>query len=165
MASFNRVILIGNLTDNITLRYLQSGTAVTDVTLAVNDRRKSQAGEWIQETAFVEVTIWGRTAEVASEYLGKGSPMLVEGRLKQDNWETQDGQKRSKLRVVCEKMQMLGGAKPREGGPPTSSSSTSSPPAAAPPSRPQPAEFGQPASSPPPANPDEQSPPEDDIPF
>lgn len=107
MASFNRVILMGNITRDIELRYIQSGTAVTDVTLAVNDRRKNQSGEWVEETTFVDVTLWGRTAEVAGEYLSKGSPILVEGRLKLDQWET-DGQKRSKLRVVGERMQMLG---------------------------------------------------------
>lgn len=107
MASYNRVILLGNMTRDVELRYTQSGTAVTDIGMAVNDRRKSQTGEWIDETTFVDVTLWGRTAEVASEYLGKGSPILVEGRLKLDSWET-DGQKRSKLRVVCDRMQMLG---------------------------------------------------------
>jgi single-strand DNA-binding protein len=106
--SYNRVILVGNLTRDVELKYTPSGTAVTDVGLAVNDRRKSQTGEWIEETTFVEVTLWGRTAEVASEYLSKGSPVLIEGRLKLDTWET-DGQKRSKLRVVGERMQLLGG--------------------------------------------------------
>lgn len=108
MASFNRVILVGNLTRDIELKYTPGGTAVTDLGLAVNDRRKTASGEWVDETTFVDVTLWGRTAEVASEYLGKGSPILVEGRLKLDTWET-DGQKRSKLRVVCDRMQMLGG--------------------------------------------------------
>jgi single-strand DNA-binding protein len=106
MASFNRVILMGNLTRDIEVRYLQSGMAVTDIGLAVNDRRKNQAGEWVDETTFVDVTLWGRTAEVAGEYLGKGSPVLIEGRLKLDQWE-KDGQKHSKLRVVGERMQML----------------------------------------------------------
>ncbi len=108
MASYNRVILVGNLTRDIELKYTPGGTAVTDIGMAVNDRRKNSSGEWVDETTFVDVTLWGRTAEVASEYLGKGSPILVEGRLKLDTWET-DGQKRSKLRVVCERMQMLGG--------------------------------------------------------
>jgi single-strand DNA-binding protein len=107
MASFNRVILLGNLTRDVEVRYLQSGTAVADVGMAVNDRRKGQNGEWIEETTFVDVTLWGRTAEVAGEYLSKGSPLLVEGRLKYDSWE-KDGQKRSKLTVVCERMQMVG---------------------------------------------------------
>ena len=112
MASFNRVILVGNITRDIDLKYTPSGTAVTELGLAVNDRRKTASGEWVEETTFVDVTLWGRTAEVASEYLSKGSPVLVEGRLKLDTWET-DGQKRSKLRVVGERMQMLGA---RSGG-------------------------------------------------
>jgi single-strand DNA-binding protein len=107
MASFNRVILLGNLTRDVEVRYLQSGTAVADIGMAVNDRRKGQNGEWVDETTFVDVTLWGRTAEVAGEYLTKGSPLLVEGRLKYDTWE-KEGQKRSKLSVVCERMQMVG---------------------------------------------------------
>ena len=107
MASFNRVILLGNLTRDIELKYTQSGLAVTEIGLAVSDRRKNQAGEWIEETVFVDVTLWGRTAEVASEYLSKGSPILIEGRLKLDTWES-EGQKRSKLKVVGERMQMVG---------------------------------------------------------
>lgn len=109
MASYNRVVLVGNLTRDIELRYTPGGTPVMDNAIAVNDRRKTASGEWIDEATFVDVTFWGRTAEVASEYLSKGSQVLVEGRLKLDTWET-DGQKRSKLRVVCERMQMLGSA-------------------------------------------------------
>jgi single-strand DNA-binding protein len=108
MASFNRVILMGNVTRDIELKYTAGNTAVTDIGLAVNDRRKTATGEWVDETTFVDITLWGRTAEVASEFLSKGSPVLIEGRLKLDTWET-DGQKRSKLRVVGERMQMLGG--------------------------------------------------------
>ena len=107
MASFNRVILMGNLTRDVDLKYTQSGMAVTEIGLAVNDRFKKE-GEWVEETTFVDVTLWGRTAEVAGEYLSKGSPVLIEGRLKLHQWE-QDGQKRSKLRVTAERMQMLGG--------------------------------------------------------
>ncbi|HYW81393.1 MAG TPA: single-stranded DNA-binding protein [Thermoguttaceae bacterium] len=105
MASFNRVILVGNLTRDPELRYIPSGTAVTDIGLAVNDRVKRN-DQWVDETTFVDVTLWARTAEVASEYLSKGSPVLIEGRLKLDQWE-QDGQKRSKLKVIGERMQML----------------------------------------------------------
>jgi len=122
MASFNKVIILGNLTRDIEIKYLQSGMAVAEIGVAVNDRRKDQSGQWIEETTFVDVTLWGRTAEVAGEYLGKGSPILIEGRLKLDQWE-KDGQKRSKMRVVCEKMQMIptgsgkgGGGGPRGGG-------------------------------------------------
>lgn len=107
MASFNRVILVGNLTRDIELKFTPSQTPVADIGLAVNDRRKTASGEWVDEVTFVDVTLWGRTAEVASQYLGKGAPVLIEGRLKLDTWET-DGQKRSKLRVVGERMQMLG---------------------------------------------------------
>lgn len=115
MASYNRVILVGNLTRDPELRYIPSGTAVTDVGLAVNDRRKNADGEWVEEVTFVDVTLWGRQAEVASEYLTKGSPVLIEGRLKLDQWE-QDGQKRSKLKVVGQRMQMLGTRGGAEGG-------------------------------------------------
>ncbi|MFO1066150.1 MAG: single-stranded DNA-binding protein [Pirellulales bacterium] len=107
MVSYNRVILMGNLTRDIQLRYTPGGTPVTEVGLAVNDRRKGQNGEWIDETTFVDVTFWGRTAEVAAEYLSKGSPVFVEGRLKLDTWE-KEGQKHSKLRVVCDRMQLIG---------------------------------------------------------
>jgi len=106
MASYNRVILMGNLTRDVQLRYTPGGTAVTEVGLAVNDRRKGPNGEWIDETTFVDVTFWGRTAEVAAEYLTKGSPVFIEGRLKLDSWE-KDGQKHYKLRVVCDRMQLL----------------------------------------------------------
>ena len=120
MASFNRVVLLGNVTRDPELRYISNGTAVTDVGLAVNDRRKDgKTGEWIEETTFVDVTLWGRTAEIAGEYVTKGSPLLIEGRLKLDTWE-KDGKKNSKLRVVGERMQLLGsrgdgsrGGKPR----------------------------------------------------
>jgi single-strand DNA-binding protein len=118
MASYNRVILMGNLTRDVELRYTPAGTPVTEVGLAVNDRRKNQNGEWVDETTFVDVTFWGRTAEVASEYLSKGSPVFIEGRLKLDTWE-KDGQKNYKLRVVCDRMQLLGsrGDSPRSTSP------------------------------------------------
>ena len=87
MASYNRVILVGNLTRDPELRYIPSGMAVTDIGLAVNDVDKNANGEWVEETTFVDVTLWGRTAEVASEYLSKGSPVFIEGRLKLDTWE------------------------------------------------------------------------------
>ena len=111
--SYNRVILVGNLTREVDVKFTQSETAVADIGVAVNDRRK-KGDEWIEDTTFVDITLWGRTAEVAGEYLGKGSPVLIEGRLKLDTWET-DGQKRSKLRVVGERMQMLGSAKGGKG--------------------------------------------------
>ena len=106
MSSYNRVILIGNLTRDPELRYIPSGTAVADIGLAINDKVK-RGEEWVEETTFVDVTLWARTAEVAAEYLSKGSPVLIEGRLKLDTRE-KEGQKRSKLKVVGERMQMLG---------------------------------------------------------
>ncbi len=115
MASFNRVILMGNLTRDVDLRYTPNSLPVCDIGLAVNDRRKSASGEWVDETTFVDVTLFGRTAEIAGEYLRKGSPVLIEGRLKLDQWENNEGQKRSKLKVVCENLRMLGG-KPGAGG-------------------------------------------------
>ena len=109
MASYNRVILVGNVTRDPEIRYVSSGTAVTDLGLAVNDRRKNASGEWVDETTFIDVTLWARQAEVACEYLSKGSSVLIEGRLKLDSWENNEGQKRSKLKVIGERMQMLGG--------------------------------------------------------
>jgi single-strand DNA-binding protein len=118
MASFNRVILLGNVTRDPELRYISTGTAVTEIGLAVNDRRKTASGEWVEETTFVDVTLWGRTAEVAGEYVTKGAPLLIEGRLKLDTWE-KDGKKNSKLRVVCDRMQLLGSKSdgPKSDGP------------------------------------------------
>lgn len=114
MASYNRVMLMGNLTRDIDLRHTPGGTAVTDMGMAVNDRRKNQQGEWVDDVTFVDVTLWGRTAEIASEYLRKGSPVFIEGRLKLDTWEA-EGQKKYKLRVVGERLQLLGG-RPEGGG-------------------------------------------------
>lgn len=115
MASYNRVVLVGNVTRDIELRYIPSGTAVTDIGLAVNDRVKKN-DQWVDETTFIDITLWGRTAEVANEYLSKGSSVLVEGRLKLDTWENNEGQKRSKLKVIGERMQMLGGRGGSGGG-------------------------------------------------
>ncbi|HUE69938.1 MAG TPA: single-stranded DNA-binding protein [Pirellulaceae bacterium] len=116
MASHNRVILLGNVTRDIELKYTSSGLAVTDMGMAVNDRRKNQqTGEWIEEVTFVQVTLWGRTAEIAGEYLSKGSPVFIEGRLKLDTWE-QDGKKHSKLHVVGERLQLIGSRQGGSGG-------------------------------------------------
>ncbi len=115
MASFNKVVLVGNLTRDPEVRYTTTSMAVCDIGLAVNDRRKNANGEWVEETTFVDITLWGRTAEVAGEYLKKGSSVLIEGRLKLDSWE-KDGQKRTKLKVVGETMQMLGGRGEGGGG-------------------------------------------------
>ena len=109
MANVNKVILIGNLTRDPEVRYTPKGTAVTDISLAVN-RTSSSEGEKREETTFIDVTLWGRTAEVAGEYLNKGRPLYVEGRLQMDSWEDKNtGQKRTKLKVVGEKIEFLGG--------------------------------------------------------
>lgn len=107
MASFNRVMLMGNLTRNPELKYTPSGSAVADIGLAVNESFKNKAGETIEQTCFVDVVAWGRQAETAAEYLKKGSPVFVEGRLQFDQWESQQGEKRSKLRVRAERVQFL----------------------------------------------------------
>lgn len=107
MASYNRVVLVGNVTRNVELKFTQSGTAVTEIGLAVNERVKRN-NEWVDDVTFVDVTLWARSAEVADQYLSKGSLILIEGRLRLDRWETGQGDKRSKLRVTADRMQMLG---------------------------------------------------------
>ena len=152
MASFNRVVLVGNLTRDVELRRTPQGTAVTDIGLAVNERIKRN-DEWVDEANFFDITLWGRTAEVASEYLAKGSSVLIEGRLKYETWSQEDGSKRSKVKVVGEKMQMLGGrgggSQGGSGGGSHSASNSSQPQTAS-------ASYQQPASTPPPG---------DDVPF
>lgn len=114
MASLNRVILMGNLTRDVELKYTASGTAVVNIGLAVNDRVK-RGEEWVEEPTFVDVTVWGRMAEVASEYLSKGSPALFEGRLKLEKWE-KAGEPRSKMVVVATSLKLLGSANGGGGG-------------------------------------------------
>lgn len=159
MASYNRVILVGNLTRDPELKYIPSGTAVSEIGLAVNDRVK-KGDQWVDETTFVDVTLWARTAEVANQYLNKGSSVLVEGRLKLDTWE-KDGQKRSKLRVVADKMQMLGGR--GEGGGGGGGGAPRPARAAAPARQDSYDDYGPPADNYPQSAP--AAPPEDDIPF
>ena len=107
MANLNRVFLIGNLTRDPELRYIPNGTAVANVGLAVNRRYKDANGNLQDEVCYVTVVLWGRQAETASQYLKKGSPAFVEGRLQYRTWE-QDGKKRSTLEVRCERLQFLG---------------------------------------------------------
>src|SRR5881398_2306192 len=115
MASFNKVILLGNLTRDPEVRYTPKGSAVADLGIAVNRQYTFENGEKREEVTFVDVTFWGRTAEVAGVYLKKGRPVFIEGRLQLDTWDDkQSGQKRSKLKVIGETMQMLGS--PRSGG-------------------------------------------------
>ena len=164
MASFNRVILMGNLTRDVELRYTASQLAVTDIGLAVNDKRKNQQGEWIEEVTFVDITLWGRTAEIAAEYLNKGSPVLIEGRLKLDTWE-KDGKKNYKLKVVGENMRLLGSRGGSGGGAARSQGASSG--------NFDESEYsgGEHESSPPPARsaparaPQATQPPPDEIPF
>ncbi len=109
MPNLNKVFLIGNLTRDPELRYTPSGTAVTDLGLAVNRKWRGKEGDTREDTLFVDVTAWARSAEVIAEYMHKGSPIFIEGRLQLDTWEAQDGSKRSKMRVVVENFQFLGG--------------------------------------------------------
>lgn len=107
MAGLNQVNLIGNLTRDVEVKYLQSGAAVCEVGLAVTERVK-RGDEWVDETMFADVTLFGRLAEVAGEYLSKGSSVYFGGRLKLDQWE-KEGKRFSKLKVTADRMQMLGG--------------------------------------------------------
>jgi single-strand DNA-binding protein len=109
-ANLNKVLLIGNLTRDPELRYVPSGTAVATFTLAVNRVYKAQDGEKKEETSFIRIVVWGRRAEVCGEYLSKGSPVFVEGRLQSRNWEAQDGQKRSTTEVIADNVQFLRGS-------------------------------------------------------
>ena len=117
MASFNKVILLGNLTRDPEVRYTPKGSAVCDLGIAVNRQYTLDSGEKREEVTFVDVVLWSRLAEIAGEYLKKGRPIFIEGRLQLDTWDDkQSGQKRSKLRVIGETMQLLGGRPPAAGG-------------------------------------------------
>ena len=152
MANLNRVLLIGNLTRDPEIRYTPKGTAVADVGLAVNRVLNTEEGERREEVTYVDVVLWGRLAEIADQYLKKGRPVFIEGRLQLDSWDDkQTGQKRSRLRVVAENMQLLGSRSDSE--------------AAASPAAPR--RQGSPAPAPrpqPPKDPDLDAEP-DDIPF
>lgn len=106
-ASFNKVLLMGNLTRDPELRYVPSGQGVTSFTVAVNRVYNSQSGERKEEVSFVRVVAWGRIAETCNEYLKKGSPVFVEGRLQSRSWDAQDGTKRSTLEVIAQSVQFL----------------------------------------------------------
>lgn len=111
MASLNKVFLIGNLTRDPELRYTPAGVAVVNLRLAVNRRYRDKSGEQKEEVCFVTVTAWDRQAEVCNQYLSKGRPIFVEGRLQFRSWETTDGQKRNVLDIRAERIQFLGSAK------------------------------------------------------
>ena len=174
MASFNKVILLGNLTRDPEVRYTAGGSAVTEVSLAVNRQwTDRQTNERKEEVTFVEVTLWGRTAEIAGEYLSKGRPCLIEGRLQLDRWEDKEtGKNRSKLKVVGETLQLLSGKSDSDGrsGGGTPSSGYSKPAPAAPTQ--QSAPPAQPAAPPSDSRTPDQTfyddnptPPDDDVPF
>ena len=112
MANYNKVLLMGNLTRDPELRYTPKGTAIVEIGLAINRKWKSETGEAKEEVTFVDVSAFGRTAEVIAQYLKKGRPIMIEGRLKFDQWDDKaTGAKRSKLRVVCESFEFLDSGK------------------------------------------------------
>lgn len=111
MASFNKVILMGNLTKDPEIRYNPNGTAVANLSMALN-RKYKQGDEFKEEVSFFDIVVFGKQAEHCSQYLNKGSGVLVEGRLQQRRWETDDGQKRSKVEVVAQFVQFM----PKSGG-------------------------------------------------
>ena len=152
MATLNKVMLIGNLTRDPEVRYTPSGSAVSDVRMAVSRKFKTSDGQEKEETCFVTVTVWGRQAETAGEYLRKGSPVFVEGRLKLDEWE-KDGQKQSRLGVVAERVQFLSSPRRGEVG--------DAPPASERRGKPAPAASEPEADEPPPAGGGDN----DDLPF
>lgn len=113
MASYNKVILMGNLVADPEVKTLPSGTLTARFSIAVNERYRNSEGEFVEEAHFFDVDVFGRQAEIAQEYLEKGRPVFVEGSLRQNRWETEDGQKRSKIRVRCRRFIMMS----RTGGP------------------------------------------------
>jgi single-strand DNA-binding protein len=170
MASLNKVMLIGNLTRDPEIKYTPKGTAIADIGLAVNRNYTTESGEKREEVTFIDVTLWGRVAEIVGEYCKKGRPLFVEGRLQLDTWDDkQTGQKRSKLKVVGDNIQLLGGREgggggaPGGGGPSGGGGGEYGEGRPAAPSRPP----GRQAPAPPPrppVDPDLDA-PEDDIPF
>jgi len=154
MAGYNKVILIGNLTRDPELRYTSQGVAIAKIGLAVNRTWRNEAGETKEEVTFVDVDAFRRQAETIAQYLKKGSPLMVEGRLKLDQWDDkQTGQKRSRLGVTLEGFQFLGGGNRSEGGAPDAPRSR---PASAPAGKAESPDGG--ADAPPP-------PEDDDVPF
>lgn len=115
MASLNKVFLMGNLTRDPELRYTQNGTAVTSFGVAVSRNWTTPSGEQREDVCFVDISMFGKRAEIISEYFSKGNPIFIEGRLQLRQWETQEGQKRSILRVVADDFQFIGQARKRSG--------------------------------------------------
>ncbi len=108
MASFNKVLLLGNLTRDPELRHTPSGSPVADFALAVSEVFKNKVGETVEQTCFADIVVWGRQAETCDEYLKKGSPVFIEGKLQFEQWETKQGEKRNKLKVRADRVQFLG---------------------------------------------------------
>jgi single-strand DNA-binding protein len=115
MASYNKVILLGNLVKDVELKTLQSGSVVGSSTLAVNNKYTTKSGEKKEEVSFIDIDLFGKTAETVAQYVKKGSPLLVDGRLKQEFWE-KDGKKMGKLKVVVDSFQFVGSSKKEESG-------------------------------------------------
>ena len=119
MASFNKVILLGNLTRDPELRYTPQGSAVCEFALALNSvYTNKQTGQKVEEVSYIDLVAWGKTGETIAEYMKKGRQIMVEGRLKQDRWEAQDGKKMSKVRVTVESFTFVGARPGGEGGAP-----------------------------------------------
>lgn len=131
MASYNKVILMGNLTRDPELRVTPKGTPVCQIGLAVNEKFKDKDGNAREEVTFVDVDVFGRQAEVIAKYMSKGRPILVEGRLRLDTWESKEGEKRSKLKVVLDNFQFVGSGQGRggEGGESSGGFEENTPPA------------------------------------
>jgi single-strand DNA-binding protein len=125
-ASLNKVLLMGNLTRDPEVKYTPKGTAVCDLGIAINDSYKAQDGTIKETVTFVDVEVWGRTAENCKQYLTKGRPIFVEGQLRLDQWETPQGEKKSRMKVRADRVQFLGGGPGRPGGGGEQRSSTSS---------------------------------------
>jgi single-strand DNA-binding protein len=115
-ANINRVVLVGNLTRDPELRHTPSGTAVCSLRLAVNSRRKDQSGQWVEKPNYFDVTVWGQQGENCAQYLAKGRPVAVDGRLEWREWDAQDGQKRQAVEIIADSVQFLGGRGDGEGG-------------------------------------------------
>ncbi|MDX6709162.1 MAG: single-strand DNA-binding protein [Blastocatellia bacterium] len=126
--SFNKIILVGNLGRDPELRYTPQGTPVCSFTLATNERRKDKAGEMQDVTTWFRITLWGRQAETASQYLTKGRPVYVEGRLRVEEWTDRDGKARHTLEIHATDMQFIGGARNEEGSVPRGASEPGLPP-------------------------------------
>jgi len=116
MVSINRVVLVGNLTRDPELRHTPSGTAVCNLRLAVNTRRKDETGQWVDKPNYFDITVWGNQGERCAQYLSKGRPVGVDGRLEWREWETPEGNKRQAVDVVADTVQFLGGRGDGEGG-------------------------------------------------